>query len=459
MLRRRSTTTPTTLQMSGPRPSASPEHPPDAVEIDARRGWRMVLRRTAALLAGETVARAFGFVVVLVLARRLEPSAFGLVTLGLTLAGWFAVVVDSGTELLNIREIARYPSRFRDIAERTLGLRVVLSLLAAAIFVAGVELFARSAYTRNTVVLFAVLLPAIALNLRWMALGVGGSRGVAVGNAASRMVVLIGVVVFVAGPVDVDRVPFLEATGELAYALIVLLYVGSRVWGRGFGWMRPRVDTAAWKATLRQSLPLMVNTFAKAAIFSFDVIVISLALGPHDVGIWGVAIRPTTFVAGAIGLFSLSFLSAFSVTTGDEAVVLHGKAVRVSMSACVAAAVALSIGSLLVPFVFGEAYRNAVPVLAVIAWGIPLVALGNMYQAVLISHGRQTTLMRNNLVVACAVCVIDLIAIPTLGLMGAAGASIIAAALVLTANHRSVARLHPSLRVVDAFRRTPGERS
>jgi O-antigen/teichoic acid export membrane protein len=431
----------------------------DAVQIDARRGWRMILRRTAALLAGETVARALGFVVVLLLARRLEPSGFGVVTLGLTLVGWFAFVVDSGTEQLNIPQIARYPSRFRQIAEQMLGLRLALSLVAAAIFVAGVEIFAKSAYTRDTVVLFAVLLPAIALNLRWMALGVGGSRGVATGNATSRLVVLIGVLLFVAGPLDVRRVPFLEAAGELAYAAIVLLYVGSRVGARRFGSIRPRMDLAVWRSTLRQSSPLMVSSFARATIFSFDVIVISLALGPHDLGIYGVATKPVTFAAGAVGLFSLSFLSAFSVTAGEEAAALHGKAVRVSMSACVGVAAVASVCSLLIPFVFGVAYRDAVPVLAVAAWKIPLIALGRMYMAVLIADGRQTTLMWNNLAAAVAVVAIDLAAILAFGLMGAAVASIAAAGVVFAVNHRSVARYHPSLRARAALRRSPSETS
>ena len=44
-------------------------------QLDATRSWRTVLRRSAALLTGDVVARAIGFVVVLVLARRLGPRA------------------------------------------------------------------------------------------------------------------------------------------------------------------------------------------------------------------------------------------------------------------------------------------------------------------------------------------------------------------------------------------------
>jgi O-antigen/teichoic acid export membrane protein len=420
----------------------------EVVSVDAQRGWRMVARRFAALFAGEGVARAVGFVLVLVLARRLGPDGFGVITLGLTLVAWFAFVVDSGTELLNVRNVAKEPSRFREIAEQMLGLRLVLSLAAAVVFVVAVEAFARSAYTRETVVLFALLLPAIALNLRWMVLGVGGSRGVAAGNATGRVLVLVGALLLVSGVADTKRVPILEALGELTYASIILVFVGLRV-----GWLRPRMDFAVWRSTLLQSFPLMISGMARATIFAFDVVVISLALGPRDLGIYGVALKPVAFAAGAVGLFSLSFLSAFSATTAEEEAALHGRALRVSVAACCVLAAALSVGSLFVPFVFGEDYADAVPVLAIIAWRIPFSALASMYTTVLVARERQRTLMRNSVTVMPVAIVIDLVAILSFGLIGAAVASILVTSLVFLVNYRSVARDEPKLRFSEGARR------
>ena len=97
-------------------------------QVDAARGWRMVLRRFSALLAGEAGARILGFVIVLILATRLGPAGFGIVTFGLTLVAWCSYVVDAGTEILDVREIARRPDRFREISERVLGLRLALSV-------------------------------------------------------------------------------------------------------------------------------------------------------------------------------------------------------------------------------------------------------------------------------------------------------------------------------------------
>jgi O-antigen/teichoic acid export membrane protein len=423
----------------------------EEIGIDARRGWRLMLRRFAALSAGEGAARLVGFAVVLVLARRLQPDGFGVVTLGLTLVAWFAFVVDSGTELLNVREIARRPAQFNDIAEQVLGLRLALSVVSVGIFIAGVELFARSAFTRDSVVLFALLLPAIALNLRWMVLGVGGAKAVAAGNVAGRIVVLAGALVFVLDIHDLKRVPLLEFSAELTYALIVLWLVGGRL-----GSVRPRADLALWWSTLRQSLPLMVSGVARATIVSFDVIVISVALGPHDLGIYGVASKPVAFAAGAVGLFSLSFLSAFSATAEDEAAALHGRALFASAAACVALSGALTLAAPLLPIVFGDRYSSGVPVLAIIAWRIPLAAFGGIYASILVATDQRHALMWNSVVAAIVVIAMDIAAVLTFGLIGAAIASIASAGLFLALNHRSVVRATPALgaRAVGRARRS-----
>jgi O-antigen/teichoic acid export membrane protein len=412
----------------------------DVQQVDAAYGWRMVLRRFSALFAGEVGARVLGFVIVLVLATRLGPTGFGIVTFGLTLVAWFSYVVDAGTEILNVREIARRPDRFRPIAERVLGLRLALSVLAAVLFVAGAWLLARSDVTRSTLVLFALLLPAGALNLRWMVLGVGGSRAIALGLVLSRLLVLASVVLLVVDESEIKRVPVIEAVGALVYALVVLWLVGG-----GLRRLRPRVDLPAWRDTLRQSMPLMITGFARSAIVSFDIIVIELALGPKDVGIYSLASRHALFITGAVGLFSMAFLSAFSATADEGAAALKGRALRSAFVVSVLVAAALSVGSLVIPYVYGDQYDRSVAVLAVIAWRIPLAVLASIYASILVARDRQVDLMRNSIVVAAFVVCADIAAVLVFGLLGAAAVSIVAGALLYLLNARSVRLAAPEL--------------
>jgi O-antigen/teichoic acid export membrane protein len=400
--------------------------------------WRLLLRSFTTLMSGETAARIFGLVTVLVLARRLGPSDFGIVSFALTLVAWFGLVVDSGTELLNVRDIAREPHRFRELAERVLGLRLAISVVAVGVFVLGVEVFARSPRVRDTVILFAIVLPATAINLRWMVLGVHAFKAIAAGNIAARAVLAVGVVLLVHDSGDLHTVPFLEAFAEIVYGVVIIGAVA-----RHFGFVWPRIDLAAWARTLRESLPLLVNAFARAMFYSFDIVAIELFLGPHSVGIYSAASKPVLFMTSALGLFSVSFLSSFSAARGAEAAHwLLGKTLRTSFAVCLPLGIAFSAGSILiVPLVFGDQYDRAAGVLAILAWRIPIVSLSSPFGSALIAAGRQGALMKNNVAGAVLLVAADSAAVPLVGILGAAAVGVAASAFVLLLNYRSVVRL------------------
>jgi O-antigen/teichoic acid export membrane protein len=411
--------------------------------LEEVRSWRILVRSFSTLTAGEAVARLAGLAAVVLLARRLGPAGFGIITLGLTLVGWFGLVVDSGTELLTVRDVARTPERFREIASAVLGLRLAVSVLAAGVFVLGVELFTRSDLVRSTVVLFALALPAVALNLRWMVLGIHRARAVAVGNVAGRVVLLLGTLALVAGVHDLRTVPYLEAAAELCYGVVVLGFVA-----RSVGIVLPRIDLARWWATLRQSVPLMVNSVARAASYAFDVLVIEIALGPRQLGLYGAGSKPVLFVTSALGLFSVAFLSAFSAQRAAAAEALFRRAVRVSVFGSVPLAVAISATAVgVIPLLFGHSYESAAIVLTILAWKIPAAAAGTAYGAVLIARERQVPLMRNNLVAGALTVAADLVAIPLFGIVGAAVVGVGSSAVAALLNHRTCVRdrLVPSL--------------
>jgi O-antigen/teichoic acid export membrane protein len=286
------------------------------------------------------------------------------------------------------------------------------------------------------------MLPASALNLRGMVLGVGGSRAIAIGQTVSRLIVLVGVLLLVGGLSDIKRVPILEAVAALVYGLVILVLVGRRL---RLSLPLPRANLRVWRSTLEQSFPLMLTGLARASIISFDVLIIDLMLGPHKLGIYAVASKPVFLLAGVTGLFSMAFLSAFSATSGGHAAVLKRRSLRWSFGAGLVMAAIVSLSSPLLPLVFGEEYESAVPVLAVMAWRIPVGVLAGVYASTLIARHRQMEVMRNSFIVATFVVAADVVAVVALGIMGAAIVSVAGGVLSAYIYSRSVARLEPDL--------------
>jgi O-antigen/teichoic acid export membrane protein len=401
-------------------------------------GWRTLIRSFGTLAVGEIIARVVGLVALVVIARELEPYGFGLIVLGATLVNWFATVADSGTELIAMRNVSRQPGRFRAISGEVLGLRIGLSLVAMVLFAAAV-LAVTGGDDRGTVLLlFALVLPALALNLRWIVLGVERARSVAFGNVSSQVLFAVGVLLLVTNNDSVKEVPLLRTGAELAYALIVFGAVARR-----FGIPVPRVDFAAWRSMLGQSLPVMGNNIARTLIYSADLFLIAAFLGSKQVGYYGAAIKPVMFLAGLVGLFAVAYLSSYSSARSRarrHQLGAHATSLGLLLSLPIAVLITV-LSPFLIPLVYGETYAPAIAAFAILGWTIPIQAITTPYSHALIAADRQTTVMRHNIAAAAFNVGANLIAIPLFGISAAAGVTVASFALVLFTNRRSAVQL------------------
>lgn len=384
------------------------------------------------------MASLFGLLAIVLLARRLGPDGFGLVTLGTTLVAWFALVVDSGTEFLNIRDISRRPDRFREIAEPVLGLRLALAVPAAILMVAISLIVPATGSDRHVLWLFALVLPVIAVNPRWMVLGIGASKPVAAGNVLRQVALAVGTVLFVDGVHDTAVAPVLQIAAELTYGVVILATVSLRI-----GWIRPRIDIATWRSTLVQSLPLMGNQFARAVVYSADLFLVAAFVGGKAVGYYGGAAKPVLFLSGVLSLLNISFLTSFSAgRSSDQAQALFRAAIRsgAAITAAVAAAVAIS-APVIVTVLYGQSYAPAATALTILIWSTPILALTGIYSMTLIAGGRQRILMRNNWCGAAFNVATNLAVIPLAGIEGAAAVTVASELLNLVLNSRSAVSL------------------
>ena len=400
--------------------------------------WQALVRSFGTLAAGESAARLLGFAALLIMARRLGPAGFGVAVLGTTLVIWFRLVMDAGTEIIGVRDTSRTPHRFRELTEPILGLRLALSLVAVVLFTVAALAAPGMAADREALLLFALVLPIMALNLRFMVLGMNAARAVAYGNVAAQALLLAGAVVFLQDPHDLPLVPLLVAGAELVYAVVVLAAVIRR-----WGVIRPRFDLGTWRRTLSAGLPLGIKGLAGAARHALSLVVIAGVLTRQDVGLYGAALKPVLFFSTLVALLSISFLSAYSGSAGNaERAELLGRTVRTAALATLPAAALLSAASpFAMPLLYGAEYAGAAAPLAILAWTLPLLALALPYGSILICAGRQAALMRHNLAGALVSVAGTAAASPFFGLVGAACATVASLALVLALNYRSAVRL------------------
>lgn len=406
-----------------------------------------VVRSFLTLAAGEWVARLIGVAIQIWLARQLTPGPYGVITFGIALIGWFGLVVDSGTEQLNVREISRHPARFRELADTVLGLRLALSIAAGIVLAVVTYEFSNSASARDVLPRFALVLPALAINLRWMVLGINQARAVAAGNIASRVVFLAAILVLVTDPGDTARVPILEALSEATYGVVIIVLAA-----KAYGYVRPRIDLAAWRRTLVDGFPLLVYGACRATILTVDVVMIALILGHPQAGLYGAALKPTAFFLGAIGLFSIALLSGYSAAPDSETAALFRRSVLLGSVSMTAVAIAITAGAPIITLVFGHGYGGAATPMAVLAWTLPLAAIAAPYSSVLVARNRQDVLMHNNIAGTIFYVGANFLAIYFVSISAAAGVRVATYALMLVLNHHACVKrnLAPPLTAVFA---------
>jgi O-antigen/teichoic acid export membrane protein len=174
---------------------------------------------------------------------------------------------------------------------------------------------------------------------------------------------------------------------------------------------------------------------------------IALILGHPQAGLYGVALKPSAFFLGAIGLFSIALLSGYSAAPDGETTALFRRSVLLGSVSMTGVAIVLTAAAPLITLVFGHGYRGAATAMAVLGWTLPLAGLSVPYATVLVARHRQDVLMRNNIVGAVFFLAGNALLIPLVGVNGAAGVRVATYALMLLVNHNAcVGRgLAPSL--------------
>jgi O-antigen/teichoic acid export membrane protein len=178
-----------------------------------------------ALGLGEAVARVLGFVAMLVVARRVGASMYGVLGVATAVVLYLNRVVDGGIELgLGVREVARDP-RLDAVLPSILTVRIaVAGVLVVLAMLVGIFLLPQP--EGMTLAVMALTLVAVGGGTRWVHIGLNRSR-----NAAAAMLVgqavAAGLMIFlVHGPGDVARVPAFMLAGEGLAAVLLLWWLG-----------------------------------------------------------------------------------------------------------------------------------------------------------------------------------------------------------------------------------------
>ncbi len=388
---------------------------------------RSVARNFLALGSGEAISRIIAFGVVIYIARVLGADGYGVIAFATGINLYLSKIADFAIEWVGAKEIAGNRDSFESLASAIMGARLaialiltVLSILAAQVILPDPE--------RNVASLYFLTMIPLALNTKWVHVGLEDARPVGVSRVLGESLGLVIVLLVMASIVELWVPPVAQIASETL--ITVLLFVFLKRQGYHIGL---KLDIARVLPIFRAALPLLIHLMLGLLIYNSDLIFLRLFRDSANVGYYAAAYTLISFLSNLGLTYSMSLLPTLTRLgkgTDGEKSLYHTALVHVY-----AACIPISIGGYLlagsiIQLGFGDAYIPSILILQVLIWSIPMSTFRNVPWAALIARERQDLLMKAILIAAAANIALNIILIPPFGMLGAASATIATECLI-----------------------------
>lgn len=255
---------------------------------------RRLVRDIAIVSGGQAVTWVATFLFVLAQARFLGPSRFGELSLALSYAAFFAIVVDFGVATHVTRAVAQARSDEGAILWSALAARGALWLIVMPLAWALTLLLGYEADLQSTILVLTASLLFVGLAGALNAYFQGRERFAlpAIANALQRVAAaIVGIAVLLAGLGLVAVAAVYAVSAALAVALLAAGL-------RGSGMAPPRFDPRAIRDLLRAALPIGLYWIVGTFYFNVDLALVERMTPRESLGHYAAAYR--LFSAAAI---------------------------------------------------------------------------------------------------------------------------------------------------------------
>ncbi len=335
------------------------------------------LRNLLYLYAVQAANYLFPLITLPYLARVLGPEGFGKLALAQALSQYLYIVLEYGFSLSATREVAKWrdrPEALQSVLGGVLGARALLSLPAAGTALLALYLFPPLQGEFGLVWGGFLLALGMSLSPVWFFQGMERMGSVALMEFFVRLLATLGIFFLVRSPAQVAWPLYLQALASFVVGFVGLAWAAS--W-TGLRW--PRFGEAwTW---LKRGFSLFFFRSVVSLYTTANVLLVGLFLPPAQVALYAGAEKLTKALIPMWDPFSRLFLPRFSYLLEKSPREASRLARRVGgamlLLGLAAAGVLVFASPFLVRVLLGPGYEGTVPLMRVLAWLLPLIALSN----------------------------------------------------------------------------------
>lgn len=383
----------------------------------------------------ECAAKGFGFLVTLHLANTLAPRDFGVLGFVWAIYSLFLLVAQAGVATVGEREIARGVLPVSTLTSTIVSFRSLTSLVALLTLVL-LSFFLNPAREIRLVLLLqgcSLLLVPFQVHYFFRGRGEVGPLILSQICQSGCWCTLIWLVVKSSG--DLMFVPVAYFLGMVAGLLPLL----SSYFRRG-GSLISHDGNRVSNTLLRPALAMGASALMVQLYYSLDAVMLGLLKGEEAVGIYTAAHKVMMVVLVIPGVILSAYFPSLARGSGD------GRTIAAYINSMMRIGLPLGFAGVLaapwlISFLYGSEYAEAVVPLQVLLGNVSMVFVAMAFAHPVFLLGDHAAYFRIVAAGAVANLILNILLIPSYGLVGASAATLMSESLVMLVGKRSLDRL------------------
>ncbi len=390
---------------------------------------RRILKNMLSLSAAEIANKGIALVTMAYLARVLLPDGFGIIGWANSFTIYFIAAVNLGFEIVGSREVAKNPGEIRKYVNNILSIKISTALALYALLGLIVFLFVdKPLFVKWVVMISGLNLFAHAVLLNWAFKGIEKMEIIALRQAATSVLNLVGILILVHSPSDIAIAMSVTVGSMILNSLWMLLY-----YVKLFGRVRFEYNYDFWKKLLSSSIPISLNFFIISINNYLNMFLLGLMRSDYETGIYNAGFKVLAFSLAPSGILQNAFFPQLSrsTTTEERRKVTEKYALLTFLAGTIISCGIFVFSDYVIDVGFGDNYGDSVIVLQLLMVGALVTYLNVTYSAPLLSWNLEKYVVWA-MGAGCVINLIfNLILIPKYGAMGAAIATVLTETAVL----------------------------
>ena len=392
---------------------------------------RRIFKNSTWMIASQTVTNLCAFVWTILMARYLGTSDFGILSFAISLSTVVGVLMDSGTQTYIVRAISKDYDRTERYFEKTVPLKVVLSVLIIAGTVLFLILTGRSDSVIN--VSFIMLCQYAFLSMNGFFYGIFQAyekmEYQSIASALNAIVLLV--IVFLTIYLDLGL--YGMAFGYLIAIFCAFLYIYSKIGNLNF---KPHYnfDYSFSKELLKAALPFGLTGIFYSIYFTIDMTMLQYLATNAAVGMYNASYKIVSLITTFYAFYPQVIFPVMVKLFEDSADLLKFSYER-SIKYLLLIILPICAGVILyaeplMTLIYGSQYAGSGMIVMVLMFTIPFLFVNGASTVAMNSSNNEVLVTKIYGVAALVNVVLNLLFIPRYSYLGAAFATVISEIII-----------------------------